>query len=244
MRRLLCAVLASTLTSTGCVNYIDTVHVRVRDPALVAVLADSPIGVQPLLAAGSDEATAGVPASSPPYVIDARPGASVTRYGTHALFAWCTWCEPASSRPLVTPGGDITLSGTPDHTLARPGDDLRMRFDYKAPLPCRHGKCQRPAFALLLETPRANVVDLHFERRVSTDYGELTGAKISIATGVVFGVAGVATLGYDGIGDRVHGSAWDALFGASILFMAYGAFFFTTGYATLTARDSDTRIAP
>jgi hypothetical protein len=236
------AVLAAVLAA-GCVNYIETVHARVRDPAAVAVSIDTPAGHTQLLAAASGSAGAAIPPTEPPYREAEQPGAIVVRYERDALAALCSWCARQPGRPLVGADGAITLTGTPDQVLARSGEQLHMRFDYEVSLRCHHrrGECERPAFVLELDTPRDNVLDLRFERHVSTRYGELTGAKLGLVAGVVAALVGGSLMAI-AVGDHgLHGGRWDVAGGGAIG-LGVSAVFLGTSIATLRARDSDTAI--
>ena len=241
------AIVAALLITGGCVNYVETVHVRVRDPAAVAVsiaVSDDRNRRETLIAATAEPGSAEIPPVSPPYLEAAQPGASVMRYDQAALAALCIWCTWPAARPLVAANGTIALTGSPSHVLSRTGDQVHLRFDYEASLPCHrgHGDCVRPAFVLSLDTPRANLLDLHLERRVSTEYGELTGAKLGLVAGVFATALGYTMFGL-ALDPHLGGTHWD-LAGGGILGSAVGGVFLGTSIATLLAHDTDWAIPP
>jgi hypothetical protein len=234
MRRL--ALLACVLG--GCVAYDETVHVRLRDPSAVAISAG-----QPLLGEHAD-GSAELPATMPPYLEEAQQGATVTR-AEGATWAHCSWCGYDQDRFVVDRAGRIDLVGTPS-TITGAGGRVRMRYAYVAPLPCRRsgGLCERPAFELVLDTPRANVLAIDFDRRVETAHGERIGAKIGLVTGILTAALGASLITYyDLAGGTNSHTAKLAVLGVGGGFLAVGGFFTIVSTTMLRAHDSDTPIA-
>jgi len=204
---------------TGCVAYDETVHVHVRDPRQVTVVTTGE-GERP------------------------DPGAQLEYTPLGGVIAHCAWCEYDSERRVVSTAGAIDLVGDPG-VLARVGDHLEMRFDYVAPLPCtrHHGLCERPAFALALDTPEANVTGVDFERKVSISHGEMIGAKLGVAAGVVSTALGLVLGGYV-LASSSSTSAREMGLGVASGFVVVGGTFLVAGLSTLTASDSDRPIQP
>jgi hypothetical protein len=230
----------------GCIAYDETVHVRVRDPAAVTVAVDTPAGERTLVGVGSGGADESpVPGTAPPYLENARDGASLERRGTDVV-AVCTWCEWPRERTVIAGAGAIELAGTP-RMVRRIGDRTRMTYRYVAMLPChRHrGLCDRPAFELQLDTPHDNVAEIDFQRRVARDHGELTGAKIAVGWGLAFVASGLAMIGYYDLagGTSASPAKW-AAFGAGSSFAIVGGLFTWLGVGTLRARDTVTAVEP
>jgi hypothetical protein len=207
--------LALLLGFCSCVAYDETVHVHVRDPALVEVISQTPIE-------GSNDA-------------------SVTREGA-TLVATCPSCDGMQTRTVLDELHQIALTGDLS-TLGRHGDVMRLRYDYLALFPCHRsrGNCERTGFSVTLETPRANIVDIYDQKVARTVYGEKIGAKIGTTVGIIASLIGLALIG-DGIFDST--TTRDTKLGVGGMFLSVGGLFTVLGLATLTAVDSNSAITP
>jgi hypothetical protein len=151
----------------GCVNYDETVHVHVRDPAQVTVLEPTEHGVTL-----------------------SREERTVT-----AHCAWCEYDDqrfvvtPWASVDLVGDADTIERVGSDVH--------MRYAYVAPLPCYRRSGLCERPAFSIDVTTPRSNITAIDFERRVSRAHGEMIGAKAGIVAGVFANLVGGALLTYD-----------------------------------------------
>jgi hypothetical protein len=207
-------VVALLLVAGSCVAYDETVHVQVRDPERVEVISQT--------------------------AIEGSQDASVTRQGA-TLVAMCPSCAGTQTRTVLDELHHIALTGDLS-TLGRHGDAVRLRYDYVALFPCHrgHGDCDRTAFEVTLQTPRANIAEIHDEKLVRTRDGEKTGANISAAVGILTSLLGLGLIGDGAFSSTARG----AKLGVGGVFLGVGGLFSVLGFATVTARDSNTAIAP
>jgi hypothetical protein len=85
---------------------------------------------------------------------------------------------------------------------------------------------------------------IRYEKRVTTAHGELTGAKIGLASGILFTVLGLAGIGYyDVAGEAPKHDVKLAALGVGGAFTLVGGMFTILGAATLRAHDSDVPVA-
>ena len=177
----------------GCVTYADSVHVRVKDPAQVAVTG--------VLAAGA--AHGDIPETM--YVNQPVPGAWIDR-GDATLDLWCPSCVRAKRETLAL-APELVIAGASEQAVRVEGDRVHVRYvfsDWSGRV--WHGKHgywheSRPRIALDLETPVTNVTsidaahivdrgkDPEFDRRM--DIGAAVWGGVWIAGGAAIGGLGL-----------------------------------------------------